>query len=137
MPKGKLTDEARTFAVQALACFDTPNDVADAIRKEFGIEITAQSVEAYDPTKVAGRNLGKRWTAIFEQTRKDFLENTALIAISHRAVRLRALQRMAEKAERSKASVASPRLLASRGASAAFSALPCTAGGGRRPLVMP
>jgi hypothetical protein len=34
--------------------------------------------------------------------RKTFLEDTATIAISHRAVRLRALQRMSEKAARCK-----------------------------------
>lgn len=102
MRKGKLTNEARTFAVQALACFDTPTEVAEAIRKEFGVEITAQSVEAYDPTKRAGANLAKRWRAIFETTREDFLTNTATIAISHRAYRLRALQRMAEAAMRMK-----------------------------------
>ncbi|MQX92772.1 DUF2280 domain-containing protein [Sinorhizobium meliloti] len=33
----------------------------------------------------------------FEETRKTFLEDTATIAISHRAVRLRALQRMADR----------------------------------------
>ena len=42
---------------------------------------------------------GEKWKALFEETRKTFLEDTATIAISHRAVRLRALQRMSEKAE--------------------------------------
>lgn len=37
--------------------------------------------------------------AVFEETRKSFLEDTSGIAISHKAVRLRALQRMAERAE--------------------------------------
>ena len=37
--------------------------------------------------------------ALHEETRKAFLEGTSKIAISHRAVRLRALQRMAERAE--------------------------------------
>lgn len=43
--------------------------------------------------------MAARWKALFEETRKTFLEDTASIAISHRAVRLRALQRMADKAE--------------------------------------
>src|SRR5690606_32913826 len=51
------------------------------------------------PNKRAGRDLAKRWRAIFEETRKAFLEDTSKIGISHRAVRLRALQRIAEKAE--------------------------------------
>lgn len=99
VPNAKLTNEGRTFVVQALACFDAPSIVAAAVRKEFGAEITPQSIEAYDPTKRAGRLLSEKWRALFEQTRKTFLEDTASIGISHRAVRLRALQRMADKAE--------------------------------------
>lgn len=95
----KLTDEARTFVVQALACFDTPAQAAAAVKKEFGLSITPQGCEAYDPTKRAGAKLSAKWVALFEETRKTFLEDTSRIGISHRAVRLRALQRMAEKAE--------------------------------------
>lgn len=99
MAKGTLKDEVKTFIVQSLACFDTPSVVVDAVRKEFGATITRQSVEGYDPTKKAGSNLAEKWRMLFEETRKTFLEDTASIAISHRAVRLRALQRMADKAE--------------------------------------
>jgi len=99
MAKGKLSVEVQTFVVQSLACFDTPSIVVDAVRKEYGETITRQSVEGYDPTKKAGANLAEKWRALFEETRKTFLEDTANIGISHRAVRLRALQRMAEKAE--------------------------------------
>lgn len=95
----KLTEEARTYAVQCLACFDAPSVVAAAVKKEFGLIITPQAIEAYDPTKRAGRKLTAKWTALFEETRKAFLEDTSRIGISHRAVRLRTLQRMAEKAE--------------------------------------
>lgn len=99
MVAGKLTDEVRTFIVQSLACFDPPSVVVAAVKKEFGEVVKPQAVEAYDPTKRAGRKSAKRWRALFEETRKAFLEDTSKIAISHRAVRLRALQRMAEKAE--------------------------------------
>ncbi|WP_028004604.1 DUF2280 domain-containing protein [Sinorhizobium meliloti] len=99
MAKGKLSEEVKTFLVQSLACFDTPSIVVEAVRKEYGETITRQSVEGYDPTKKAGSNLAERWKLLFEETRKTFLEDTAAIAISHRAVRLRALQRMADKAE--------------------------------------
>lgn len=98
-PNLKLPPEAQTYAVQALACFDAPTVVAEAIRKEFGVSITPQSVEAYDPNKRAGAKLASKWRTLFDETRQAFLEDTSKIAISHRAVRLRALQRMAEKAE--------------------------------------
>jgi len=99
MAKGKLTVEQQTYVVQALACFDTPMVVAAAIKKEFDVVVSPQGIEVYDPNKRAGRKLSKRWRALFEETRKAFLEDTSKIGISHRAVRLRALQRMAEKAE--------------------------------------
>jgi hypothetical protein len=95
----KLADQVKTFVVQALACFDTPSVVAVAATKEFSVSLTRQQVEKYDPTKKAGANLSTKWRMLFEETRKTFLEDTATIAISHRAVRLRALQRMADKAE--------------------------------------
>ena len=99
MAKAKLNEEVKTYIVQALACFDTPSTVAASVKKEFGIEVSRQLVESHDPLKKAAAKLAARWKALFEETRKAFLEDTAAIAISHRAVRLRALQRMADKAE--------------------------------------
>ncbi|RVK60591.1 DUF2280 domain-containing protein [Sinorhizobium meliloti] len=99
MAKAKLSDEVKTYIVQALACFDSPSVVAAAVKKEFGVDASRQLVESHDPNKKAASGLAPKWKALFEETRKTFLEDTATIAISHRAVRLRALQRMAEKAE--------------------------------------
>lgn len=93
MAKAKLSDEVKTYIVQALACFDSPSVVAAAVKKEFEVDVS------HDPNKEAASGLAPKWKALFEETHKTFLEDTASIAISHRAVRLRALQRMAEKAE--------------------------------------
>ncbi|MER9188312.1 DUF2280 domain-containing protein [Mesorhizobium australicum] len=99
MARAKLNRDQQTYVVQALACFDSPSVVAAALKRDFAVTLTPQAVECYDPTKKAGSGLAVRWRALFEETRKTFLEDTATIAISHRAVRLRALQRMADKAE--------------------------------------
>lgn len=96
----RLTEEQRAFVVQGLACFDSPSVVAEALRKEYGASITPQSVEAYDPTKRAGRNLAQRWVDLFHEARKQFLDDLTHIGISHKAVRLRALDRMAARAEK-------------------------------------
>lgn len=101
MAKAKLTNEVKTYIVQAIACFDSPSIVAASVKKEFAVDVSRQLVETYDPTKKAGANISDKWKALHEETRKTFLEDTASIAISHRAVRLRALQRMADKAETS------------------------------------
>lgn len=94
-----LSNDVKAFIVQALACFDTPSQVATAVKEEFGIEVSRQQCESHDPTKYAGRDLAKRWRVLFEDTRKRFREETADIPIANRAHRLRTLGRLAEKAE--------------------------------------
>ena len=100
MAQQTLTDEAKTFVVQQLAMFETPSDVAKAVKEEFGIEITRQSVEAYDPGKRAGSALSQHYRELFEATRTTFLTDTAAIGVSHKVVRLRTLSRMIETAEK-------------------------------------
>ncbi len=94
-----LKDEVKRFIVQALACFDTPTQVVQAVKETFGVEVSRQQCEQYDPTKHAGRDLGVKWKAVFEDTRKRFREETAEIPIANRAFRLRAMNRFVEKAE--------------------------------------
>ena len=50
-----LKEPVKIFIVQSLACFDTPQQVADAVKQRFGIEIDRRQCEAYDPTKQLGR----------------------------------------------------------------------------------
>lgn len=94
-----LNSDVKAFIVQALACFDTPTQVSQALKEEFGLEVTRQQVEQHDPTKRAGVNLAAKWVTLFHDTRKRFREETAEIPIANRAYRLRALGRIVEKAE--------------------------------------
>lgn len=94
-----LRSEVKAFIVQALACFDTPSQVVESVKKEFGIEVSRQQCESHDPTKFAGRGLGAKWVELFHDARKRFREETSDIPIANRAYRLRTLGRMAERAE--------------------------------------
>ncbi|MHA6127133.1 DUF2280 domain-containing protein [Pseudomonas fluorescens group sp. PF-1] len=94
-----LQNDVKAFIVQALACFDTPSQVVEAVQKEYGITVTRQQVETHDPTKTSGKGLAKRWVTMFEDARKRFREETAEIPIANRAYRLRAMNRFVEKAE--------------------------------------
>ncbi|MQU58579.1 DUF2280 domain-containing protein [Pseudomonas helleri] len=94
-----LRSEVKAFIVQALACFDTPSQVVESVRKEFGIEISRQQCESHDPTKFAGRGLGAKWAELFHAARQRFREETTEIPIANRAFRLRAMNRFVEKAE--------------------------------------
>lgn len=95
----KLTEPVKLFIVQALACYDSPTQVAKAVKEEFGLEITRQMVAAYDPTKVAGRDVSKKLRAIFDATRKEFLSDVSGIPIAQQSYRLRVLQRMLDRTE--------------------------------------
>jgi hypothetical protein len=94
-----LTDDVKAYIVRALACFDSPTQVAKAIQADFGLTVTPQQVEAYDPNKVTGSKLSSKWRQVFEGARNRFLADTSSIGVSHRAVRLKRLERMASKAE--------------------------------------
>lgn len=97
-----LTEDAKRHIVQALACFDTPTQVVESVKEEFGVDVPRNQVAQYDPTKVSGRSLSKKWRVMFEDTRKRFREEVAEIPIASRAFRLRAIARMATQAEKSR-----------------------------------
>jgi len=94
-----LKNDVKAFIVQALACFDTPTQVSQAVKQEFDVDVTRQQVEQHDPTKRAGVNLAAKWQTLFHDTRKRFREETAEIPIANRAFRLRAMNRFVERAE--------------------------------------
>ncbi len=98
----EMTDEVKAFVVQGLASFDSPTQVVEAVKAEYGLTLTPQGVQAYDPTKYSGRKLATKWRVLFENARKAFVEDSSSIPIAHRSTRLRALQRMAAKAEAAK-----------------------------------
>lgn len=94
-----LKEDHKAFIVRALACFDTPQQVAEAVKQEFGVVINRMQVSLYDPTKATGKKLGKKWRIIFDETRKQFLEKTSEIPIANQAMRLRVLNRALTTAE--------------------------------------
>lgn len=94
-----LTDGVKRFIVQALACFDTPTQVAVAVKEEFGVDVHRSQIAQYDPTRAAGEKLAGRWRVLFADTRSRFRQEVSEIPIANRSYRLRALSRLAEKAE--------------------------------------
>jgi hypothetical protein len=99
MKPNKIPEPLKTLITQALACGDTPTIVQRSIHAEFGLSLSLQCVEQYDPTKTAGQRLGAKYRAIFWATRMAWGKELANIGVAHRAFRLRALQRIVEKAE--------------------------------------
>lgn len=97
-----LNNKVKAFIVQGLATYMMPSEVAEAVKKEFDLEITRQQVSSYDPTKASGMNLAKKWKDLFKQFRDDFNNDIQAIPIANKAYRLNMLDRMARDAEKSK-----------------------------------
>ena len=96
-PKGegkKLDEGVKLFIVQALACMDSPSQVAESVREEFGIEITRQHVAKYQPDHASGKNLAPKWREIYRETRAEFLKNSMSVPIANKSYRLRTLQKL-------------------------------------------
>lgn len=98
--KPSLPNEVKVFIINALAAFDTPSQVVAAVKEEFDLDLSRQVVQAHDPTKFAGRQLAAKWRSMFEAARQAFLEDVTAIPIANRAARVRALNRMAQRAEK-------------------------------------
>jgi len=62
-----------------------------------GIDVPRMQVAQYDPTKVAGAKLARKWRDLFEDTRKKFREAVAEIPIAGQAFRLRALGKIYDR----------------------------------------
>lgn len=104
-----LKEPVKIFIVQALACRDTPQEVADLVKQEFGIEIDRQQCAAYDPTKQRGKNLSKKYVQLFEATREKFDAGLIDIPIANKFYRLKEIQKMYDDSGKNK--VAKQKLL--------------------------
>lgn len=92
-----LKEPVKIFIVQALACRDTPQEVADQVKQEFGVDVDRMQCATYDPTKVAGRNLSKKFRVLFEQTREKFDKGLIDIPIANKHYRMKQYDKLLNK----------------------------------------
>ena len=92
-----LKEPVKIFIVQALACRDTPQEVVDLVKQEYGIQISRSQCQAYDPTKYSGRNLSKKFVELFNKTRADFDAGLIDIPIANKHYRLKQYQKQLER----------------------------------------
>ena len=102
--KKKLKDFHRAFLVMEFACYSTPMEAADALKDEFGIEISPQGAQHYDVTKGQGkRQAAQKWHELFAVCRGAFLEDTKTrIPETHKAVRIQELAKASRAFKKSK-----------------------------------
>lgn len=92
----RLNKRVKLFIVRSLAMFDTPTETAKAVQEEFGIQVTKQQCEAYDPTKRTGQDLSEEFKKEFYRVREDINKNIKAIPIANIAYRLMRLQRLVD-----------------------------------------
>lgn len=92
-----LKEPVKIFIVQALACRDTPQEVADLVKQEYGLKIERSQIALYDPTKIAGKNLSKKFVDLFHETRAEFDKGLIDIPIAQKYYRMRQYQKHLEK----------------------------------------
>ena len=97
-----LSSTIKIFILNQLAAFRLPSEVAEAVRAEFGVEVSIARVCYYDPNSVAGSKLGAKWKEIFEAARTKFLEELERLPMAHRSVRLDRLDSLYHKSLESK-----------------------------------
>lgn len=92
-----LKEPVKIFIVQALACRDTPQEVAEQVLQEFGVKVDRKQCQSYDPTKAAGKNLSKKFINLFNETREKFDAGMIDIPITQKYYRLKQYQKHLEK----------------------------------------
>lgn len=92
-----LKKEVKLFIVRSLAVFNTPTETAELVHQDYGVVVTKQQCEKYDPTKRSGENLSPELKAEFEATREAFLEKPKNIPIANLSVRLQRMENQYQK----------------------------------------
>lgn len=84
--------------MRGLATFLSPTEVKAELRKDFRVDVSLRQIVYYDATS-KNPDLAQTWIDLFTSTREHYLSDLEEIPISHRAIRLRRLERMEHKAE--------------------------------------
>jgi hypothetical protein len=91
----KLTDEQKLYVVRRLAAYDKTAAVARGLKEVFGVTISPQAVEHYDPGRPAGADIAPHWREIFRESRKAYIASVADIGTMDKPVRMQLRERMA------------------------------------------
>jgi hypothetical protein len=90
----KLSKNQKAYIVVRLACYDSPAAIRKSVKEEFGIEITPQALERYNPTRSTGRACPEQWATLFYETRRKLVEGRVDIGVAHKMARIRWLDLM-------------------------------------------
>jgi hypothetical protein len=94
MSDHKLNKVQKVYVITQLATFETLTAVREGLKQEFGVDISLPALMHYQPPHA---KLKKAFKDLFDETRKQFLEDTAAIPIANKAFRLKQLDRLLQR----------------------------------------
>lgn len=94
--RNSIPDGVKAFIVRRLACFDSTSEIREAVKAEYGLDVSTNSVRLYDPT--IRDNVAQELVDLFWAAREKFVEGLDDIAIVHKAYRLKKLDEMFRQA---------------------------------------
>lgn len=97
MPGRKLKEEHKRYIVRCFARFLTCSEVVEALKSQYGIEITTPGASWYNPHTVAGSDLAPELKALFDDERARYLAEIDRVPIANEAVRLERLEALYQK----------------------------------------
>ncbi|MCJ0828818.1 DUF2280 domain-containing protein [Acinetobacter sp. NIPH1876] len=107
----RLNKRVKLYIVRSLAMFDTPTETVKAVQEEFGITVSKQQCEAYDPTKKTGQDLSEDLKTEFYRVRKEINKNLDSIPIANIFYRLQRLQKLIDHPQYKENPILIPNLL--------------------------
>jgi hypothetical protein len=101
-PERRGLDPAiKSRMIELFAHFQGVSQVADTIKREYGLAIDRRTVEGFNPDSPRAK-VGKRLRSLFDQHRKAYVEAVAKQGVAHQAHRLKLIGDLVEKASNSK-----------------------------------
>lgn len=93
----RITKKVKLFIVRMLAEFETPTETSRTVNKVFGVDVSPQQCEAYDPTKRIGQDLSQELKDLFYKYRRAANDEIEAIPIANKRYRLQKLQSLVDK----------------------------------------
>ena len=94
-----LDEPQKRAVIMRLARFATAKEVRAEIKQAYGLDLSAQQINAYNPTTLAGQRLSDEHKQLFEETRKAALDDEDAIPGSKRSYRLLRYMQIVESAD--------------------------------------
>ena len=92
-----LTDTQKRFIVIQLARFRTMEEIREAVKEEFDVEVSRQQVHYYNPSSRTAGKPADRWVELHEKAREAYIDSPEEVPIAVERWRLEQLLEVARK----------------------------------------